>query len=616
MFDIFYFGAKPNLFPFEKSANSLKEAAELSRTEYFWFVHGENDYTGFNWNFMPKPWENIYTHVWPSQWQPNGFVYFAPKNSKNLSQYKFHSSPQVKRLANLNNWIIPENINKNEFDFSWHPNPLELDYAYHFPTQWQKDGGPIYKGTSGIKYVTVQKIKSNAVDIFYMDFNNPNNLERLSNLKSKWPNIKTTRFVNDYLSTIKRIANNAETEFIWVISSICDYTNFDFTWHPESYQREMIHVFPSDNQKRGDTFFIHVPSFRQQMYDLEVLDWFNVINYCDQQVVPRLKCDKVYYNDDTLVDAIKHHQFSFPYALFLPQTLNLHNTYEQILQVPCLWTEKDRSIESYSSANNICFVPKDTKVLLKEQVYDYPYIKKSSILLKADLPLDIVYISNNEPYADKFYEHLEKVLFENSSKNFLKRVTNINGRMAAYKAAANISSTPWFFAVFAKLEVDQAFDWNWQPDYFQQPKHYIFHAKNILNKLVYGHQAMIAYNKKLVLNTTNVDLDFTLANAHEVVPLVSGVAHYNQDPWTTWRTAFREVIKLKYFSATCPTVENEYRLKKWLTVSEGLYSEYNLLGANDAIEYFESVDGNLEKLKLSFEWSWLSDYCKSKKYNF
>jgi hypothetical protein len=56
--------------------------------------------------------------------------------------------------------------------------------------------------------------------------------------------------------------------------------------------------------------------------------------------------------------------------------------------------------------------------------------------------------------------------------------------------------------VFAKLEVSSMFDWSWQPDRLQEPKHYIFHALNPVNGLEYGHQAMIAYNKKLVLANT------------------------------------------------------------------------------------------------------------------
>ena len=186
-------------------------------------------------------------------------------------------------------------------------------------------------------------------------------------------------------------------------------------------------------------------------------------------------------------------------------------------------------------------------------------------------------------------------------------IRNVNGRVAAYQAAAERSTTPWFFMVFAKLAVDQRFDWNWQPDYFQEPKHYIFNSHNPLNGLEYGHQGMIAYNKKLVLENNNPGLDFTLSQMHESVPLLSGTAHFNTNEWQTWRTAFREVVKLKHFMATMPTVETEHRLNTWLTVSNGDFAEWCLKGAADAIDYYRSVDGDYEMLKLSFEWDWLRD---------
>jgi hypothetical protein len=193
---------------------------------------------------------------------------------------------------------------------------------------------------------------------------------------------------------------------------------------------------------------------------------------------------------------------------------------------------------------------------------------------------------------------------------------NINGRMQAYKAAAESSHTDWFFAVFAKLEVDPTFNWDWQPDYWQEPKHYIFHARNPVNGLVYGHQAMIAYNKRLVLETIESGLDFTLSKAHEVVPLLSGTAHFNQDPWTTWRTAFREVLKLKHFNTVSPTVENTFRIKKWTTQAQGAHSEWCLQGAADALEYYDSVNGEYADIMLSFEWDWLRTYARSKNYKF
>ena len=186
-------------------------------------------------------------------------------------------------------------------------------------------------------------------------------------------------------------------------------------------------------------------------------------------------------------------------------------------------------------------------------------------------------------------------------------IRGVNGRVAAYQAAAQASTTPWFFAVFAKLEVvGNSFPWfDWQPDYWQEPKHYIFNAQNPVNGLEYGHQGMIAYNKNLVLANNNPGIDFTLSQAHESVPVLSGIARFNQDPWMTWRTAFREVVKLKHFMATQPTLETEHRLTTWLTVAQGDHATWCLRGAADAVDYYTEVGGDYNLLMLSFDWAWL-----------
>jgi hypothetical protein len=117
---------------------------------------------------------------------------------------------------------------------------------------------------------------------------------------------------------------------------------------------------------------------------------------------------------------------------------------------------------------------------------------------------------------------------------------------------------------------------------------------------------MIAYNKKLVLENTAPGLDFTLDQAHEVVPILSGIANYHYSKWVAWRTAFREVIKLK---DSLPNVENEWRLSQWLTelnrVDNG---EWSIKGAEDAVEYYDAVNGEFAELKKSYDWQWLASY--------
>jgi hypothetical protein len=118
--------------------------------------------------------------------------------------------------------------------------------------------------------------------------------------------------------------------------------------------------------------------------------------------------------------------------------------------------------------------------------------------------------------------------------------------------------------------------------------------------------AMIAYNKKLVLSNNAPGLDFTLDQAHEVVPILSGVANYADDEFMAWRSAFREVIKLKHSLAEQPDVETEYRFKMWLIKGKGKKGKWSTQGAKDAVQYYLEVKGNFDQLKLSYDWEWLN----------
>ena len=358
----------------------------------------------------------------------------------------------------------------------------------------------------------------------------------------------------------------------------------------------MLHVFASNEQKFGDTFFMHVPTFAEYAERKTLLEWYDC-NFVNASV-PRRPMPIIQHDQDSHVDVVCTRDFAGPLAVFT------HSTYmsTNLVTVP-LWREQTKTIVPLNPGASSVVVPRTAIPYIKTQLYDYPYVDKTHHIWKDPLQ-DIVFISNGEPNAEQNFKRLN--LHAGAKGNRLVRVSNINGRAAAYHAAARASTTPWFFAVFAKLQVDIDFDWNWQPDRMQQAKHYIFHAKNPCNGLEYGHQAMIAYNRQLVLDNPGVGLDFTLDSPHEVVPILSGVAHYDTSPWSSWRTAFRECIKLK---ASLPDVESEYRLNKWLDVdSDEADPQWSRLGAEDAVEYYDQVVGDFEQLKKSYEWEWLASY--------
>lgn len=584
------------MFPHEQAAESIEHAQELSKTRYFWWVNYLTDYTGFDFLWEPSPWQSHQRHAWPSQWQKDSGTYLVPRGGYQDTNYR--TDQQLRRYYDLPSWTIPSGFDLNSFDWSWHPDPTDPPYIYQFGTQHQRTGGPQYRvpGASDLKFVDQLRgsVKSGVAPIVEIDHMN-GHAGQVSDT------VKTVRYFDNYKDTLTRIANSVEHEYIWIVSSICDYKDFDFSWHPEQWQTTMLHVFASDGEKFGDTFYMHVPSFRQRINQFELLDWYD-INFVGISV-PRRPVPVIQHNYDTHVEAVKTQEWSGPLAVFATDTV------EQVPPVS-LWREKTKTIVPLSKGASQIVVPRVAVPYIKTQLYDYPYIDKTQRHLHDEQPLDIVFIDNGEPNADANYNHLCEVA-SLTWRNRIHRSSGVTGRVAAYHAAAQLSTTPWFFAVFAKLIVNPDFDWLWQPDRMQEPKHYIFHARNPANGLEYGHQAMIAYNRALVLSNTGTGLDFTLDSAHEVVPILSGVADYISTPWMAWRTAFRECVKLK--SST--DVESQYRLRKWLEVVPLATPnvEWSRLGAEDAVEYYDSVNGVIEELKKSYDWSWLASYALLKR---
>jgi hypothetical protein len=575
--------------------------AKLLATHLHWDNITHHDYE-FDYSWTPDPGEPAMIYVfgnqhWPAEKMP--MLRYCSEPVDEGLPVKYVDYPRATLLPNKELWTLPAGVREEQVDYTWVPDPGEPPYIYQFATQHQKTGGPVYTvpGATEVKYLEHVEIKIQVetvpiVEIDHLD----GNAGQIANV------VKRVRYFDNYRDTLIRIAKSlvGEHEHVWICSSVCDYTGFDFSWHPEKWQNTMLHVFASDEQKFGDTFYMHVPTFAERAEKKALLEWYSV-NYVPRHSVPRRPLPQIVHSQDSHVDAVKAHDFAGPLAVFTNERCDL-------VPAVSLWREETKTIVPLGQGASHVVVPKVAVPHIKTQLYDYAHIDKSHRHRVQEESLDIVFISNGESNAEANYQHLLKSI--PSGRHFVHRVRNVNGRVAAYQAAAQASTTPWFFAVFAKLEVNADFSWSWQPDRMQQPKHYIFHALNPVNNLVYGHQAMIAYNRELVLTNAGQGLDFTLDQAHEVVPLLSGTARYADDPWMAWRTAFRECLKLR---ASLPDVENEYRLSQWMnSVGTTTISHWSQQGAADAWEYYDEVAGDFAELKKSYDWDWLVSYLQHK----
>lgn len=491
-------------------------------------------------------------------------------------------------------WVVNYLSDYTGFDFLWEPVPWEKDQRHVWPSQWQVDGGTCLvpkQGFNDTNYHSQVVPRKPMSDVIMINHGNNNSVSIEC--------FKQVRFANSYLDTLRRICNTATQSKLWIVSSVCDYKNFDFSWHPEPWQDNMIHVFASDEQKFGDTFYLDVAMAKQSLATAELLDWAPV-NFVSDISVPRHHVPVNWHQRDSHVQSVKQHEFSAPIELFTCVNID-----QVDIPTVSLWREQSQTITPLSKGASSVLVPQRSIPYIKTQLYDYPYINKTYQDRMIDQPQDVVFISNGEPMAEENWQTLVKLCPR------ARRSEGVTGREAAYKAAARSSTTPWFFAVFAKTEVLPEFAFDFQPDRMQQPKHYIFHSRNPLNGLEYGAMNINLYNRQLVLDTVP-GLDFTLSAAHTVVPIVASISRFNTDPWITWRSAFRETMKLRREVDLGADIEIEHRLEVWCTKAQGQNAEYCLQGAQDGVDYYQSVNGDLEMLKLSFDWQWCQDYYRAK----
>lgn len=521
---------------------TIQRCCNKSDTKLFWILNSELDYTEFNFDFYPSPWQMTMVHVFGTQWSHWGNTYLVNKETFE------ESTKYVKVIEHLN----------------------------------------ILNFVKSKRTKAIEKLYPTVV----IDHGNNHNMTGECTIK----------YDTSYLNTFKqmlKVLPDVREQYVWIISSICDYSNFDFTYICDPYAKEQLHVFPSNKEKFGDTFLANVNKFRELINGMNKLEDYDKINFNTHQTTTRINCPVIMVMDDTHCTAIST-DFQFPYAIF--QTEETYNAGTRDIN---LWEPETRSILVTSTGGSCIVVPKEVKLFVKKELYDYPYIKVQDKLSHSK-PLDIVFFSNGEACADENYEHL--LFLTAGLGNKVIRVDGVQGRVASQHAAANSSNTPWYFLVNAKLKVNDKFDFDWQPDRLQIPKHYIFRATNPVNGLEYGHMAMVANNKKLTLNTNPVGLDFTMDSEHEIVDINSGVAMYNSSAWDTWRTAFRETLKLKYYNEHNHDLEAKFRLSSWLNLGDGEYGEYSTMGALDACSYYDSVNGDFEHLRNSYDWVWLREY--------
>ncbi len=222
-----------------------------------------------------------------------------------------------------------------------------------------------------------------------------------------------------------------------------------------------------------------------------------------------------------------------------------------------------------------------------------------------DADFDIFMISFHEAEADRNFAKL-KVQFPEA-----QHVKNVEGIGNAHKKCGELAKGQMAYVVDADADILDHFKFDYIPPMSKRDNTtYVWSARNPINELEYGYGAVKLFPTKQLKDLGHVLPDFTTGvSFYQPVADVSNITRFNKDPYRTWRSAFRECVKLA--SSVNPNQkqkETDERLNTWCTVDNGeRFGRYCIKGALEGKVYGEANKGDIDALNKINDYEWLRE---------
>lgn len=250
------------------------------------------------------------------------------------------------------------------------------------------------------------------------------------------------------------------------------------------------------------------------------------------------------------------------------------------------------------------------RVLENSDMYSDDELKKGNIELKIHnskiveyTPLDIIFLSYDEISASENFKLLQ-TRFPRA-----KRIHGVKGIFEAHRKAAESSVSNIFYVVDADSIIKETFNFDYYPSLYNLDTVHVWASENPVNDLVYGYGGVKLFPKNALLNYNGSPIDFTtsVSKHFKVMDDVSNITSFNTDPFSAWRSGFRECTKLSSkIIHNQNNTETEYRLSVWCTKgSDREFGEFAIAGAKAGAEYGKTYSQEPEMLNLINNYDWL-----------
>jgi len=210
----------------------------------------------------------------------------------------------------------------------------------------------------------------------------------------------------------------------------------------------------------------------------------------------------------------------------------------------------------------------------------------------------IYFLYNDETNAEENFARLQ------AKASHALAVKSIGTIFESHKHIASLCDGDRFYVVDADCWIVDSFNFDKQIEL--KPKSVaVFRAKNPINGLVYGHGGIKLFSKDCFSaeRLDRPDMTTTLADHYIKLNILASEHRFNYSAYATWRTAFREAVKLSAgVNKNNNDTETKERLTMWCEAgNETQYGYFAIQGARQGVAYANSVDADFN-LVNNFAW--------------
>lgn len=443
-------------------------------------------------------------------------------------------------------------------------------------------------------------------DIFFVG----NYKDSWDKLKEKYPNAQHCGN-----ASIKELQKKSFTKLFWVIPDDVELLDsFDLNQYRATKWDDMyVHVF-----KNGDTYdgVALIPK-KIEISNREFRHRFYVAK---KEIEQQVSCPLLYpVFEITTFDDYERALNKSPFEMFwiLPNDVEVdpkfkfdyyishHEIFDR--NINHVFVNIFRNEKTYTG---IMLMSKNKKVSSKEINFRFLIEKKEhDVVASHTKPYDIVFISYFEANADKNFKLLLDKL-DNKSRN-IYRINGIKGIHQAHIEAAKLCKTDMFWVVDADAVIDDNFKFDYEVSRYELNIVHVWRSRNPVNDLEYGNGGVKLLPRQLTIDMdlNKTDMTTSISKWFKAMPEVSNITEFNIDEFNTWRSAFRECVKLS--SGIIDRQNNEetmQRLDAWLTYyPDRPFSKEAVNGAHAGKEYGLANKENVDALRKINDFNWLRE---------